>query len=167
MNKISCFITQMVFVVVSLYAANPAIQDPLKMATTLAEESLGKEIQKNITDGLHLIVLRWNQECSKYIKIIEYNLPKDGIFEGKGEKQDAAVRFSGNVRHNNGCFLDIDLHCKYGKAVDDVEKLQYNMHTSVFVNTNEGLVVIGYSDSVPRMGFNTEIICVIKRVCLR
>lgn len=54
MNKISCFITQMVFVVISLYAANPAIQDPLKMATTLAEESLGKEIQKKTSQTVYI-----------------------------------------------------------------------------------------------------------------
>jgi hypothetical protein len=155
----------MVFVAISLCAANPIPQEKvlLKKATVLAEESLKKEIQKSIADGLYLIVLRWNQEDSSYIKIIEYNLPQDGMFEGKGEGYDTEVRFSGNVRHDNGKFLDIDLHCKFGKAVDDIEKLQYRVHTSVIVNIHEGVLVIGYSDSVPRMGFNPEIICVIKK----
>lgn len=163
MNKVLCSIAQMIFVVISLYAGNTILQAPLKMATTLAEESLEKEIPKNIIDGLYLIVLRWNQEDSKYIKIIEYNLPKDGIFKGDGERYDTVVHFSGNVRHNNGNFLEIDLHCKYGKAVNDIEKLQYSVHTSVLVNINKGLLVIGCSGSVPRMGFKPEIICLIKK----
>lgn len=164
MKKILCSIVQMIFVVIPLYAANPTPQDPLKMTTTLVEECLEKEIPKSIIDGLYLIVLKWDQEDSKYIKIIEYNLPQDGIFKGNGKRKDAVVRFNGNVRHDNGSFLDIDLHCKYGKAVNDIEKLQYSVHTSVLVNVHEGLLVIGYSGSVPRMGFKPEIICVIKNV---
>ena len=163
MNKILCFIIQMIFVGISLHATYPVPQATLEIATNLAEESLGKEVPKNITDGLHLIVLRWNQEDSKYIKIIEYNLPKNGMFKGNGERYDTVVRFSGNVRHDNGNFLDIDLHCNYGETVDTIEKLQYNVRTSVLVNINEGLLVFGYSGSVPRMDFKPEIICLIRK----